>query len=263
MSSTPTHRRSNSLEEQISSGRSKLRKTPQSDGSRRSSFSEGERADEVMGDAPPPVAPEAVAAAAARRAAAERALEEAAARAADAAAAQELASRTEVTLDRTLSAETAEPAAPVTPPAAGDGDDASDGEGYASDRASHSTVEPDAVAGRIARRDAARAAAARLRAEQDAQAELEAQVAADREAAAREVAARQKPDAPAPPPAPASTEAPQRKRNRGALAARWTEAVRERESEAAARADRFKEEAVSSDTPVGEIFRPQQAVRTK
>ena len=56
MSSTPTHRRSNSLEEQISSGRSKLRKTPQSDGSRRSSFSEGERADEVMGDAPPPVA---------------------------------------------------------------------------------------------------------------------------------------------------------------------------------------------------------------
>ena len=66
MSSTPTHRRSNSLEEQISSGRSKLRKTPQSDGSRRSSFSEGERADEVMGDAPPPVAPEAVAAALAR-----------------------------------------------------------------------------------------------------------------------------------------------------------------------------------------------------
>ena len=108
-----------------------------------------------------------------------------------------------------------------------------------------------------------RAAAARLRAEQDAQAELEAQVAADREAAAREVAARQKPDAPAPPPAPAAAEAPQRKRNRGALAARWTEAVRERESEAAARADRFKEEAVSSDTPVGEIFRPQQAVRTK
>lgn len=260
MSSTPTHRRSNSLEEQISSGRSKLRKTPQSDGSRRSSFSEGERADEVMGDAPPPVAPEAVAAAAARRAAEDAARE----RAADAAAARELASRTEVTLDRTLSAETAEPAAPVTPPAAGDGDDASDGEGYASDRASHSTVEPDAVAGRIARRDAARAAAARLRAEQDAQAELEAQVAADREAAAREVAARQQTvDAPAPPPPPASTEAPQRKRNRGALAARWTEAVRERESEAAARADRFKEEAVSSDTPVGEIFRPQQAVRTK
>ena len=260
MSSTPTHRRSNSLEEQISSGRSKLRKTPQSDGSRRSSFSEGERADEMMGEAPPPVAPEAVAAAAARRAAEDAARE----RAADAAAAQELASRTEVSLDRTLSAETAEPAAPVTPPAADDGDDASDGEGYASDRASHSTVEPDAVAGRIARRDAARAAAARLRAEQDAQAELEAQVAADREAAAREVAARQKNDEmPAPPPAPASTEAPQRKRNRGALAARWTEAVRERESEAAARADRFKEEAVSSDTPVGEIFRPQQAVRTK
>ena len=68
---------------------------------------------------------------------------------------------------------------------------------------------------------------------------------------------------PRPPPAPAAAEAPQRKRNRGALAARWTEAVRERESEAAARADRFKEEAVSSDTPVGEIFRPQQAVRTK
>ena len=150
MSSTPTHRRSNSLEEQISSGRSKLRKTPQSDGSRRSSFSEGERADEVMGEAPTMVAPEAVAAAAARRAAedaareraaeaaaareaaaAERALEEAAARAADAAAARELASRTEPGLDRTLSAETAEPAAPVTPPAAGDGDDASDGEGYA------------------------------------------------------------------------------------------------------------------------------------
>ena len=96
-----------------------------------------------MGDAPPPVAPEAVAAAAARRAAEDAARE----RAADAAAARELASRTEVTLDRTLSAETAEPAAPVTPPAAGDGDDASDGEGYASDRASHSTVEPDAVAG--------------------------------------------------------------------------------------------------------------------
>ena len=131
MSSTPTHRRSNSLEEQISSGRSKLRKTPQSDGSRRSSFSEGERADEVMGEAPTMVAPEAVAAAAARRAAedaareraaeaaaareaaaAERALEEAAARAADAAAARELASRTEPGLDRTLSAETAEPAAP-------------------------------------------------------------------------------------------------------------------------------------------------------
>ena len=46
----------------------------------------------------------------------------------------------------------------------------------------------------------------------------------------------------------------------GALVGRT---VRVRESEGAARADRFKEEAVSSDTPVGEIFRPQQAVRTK
>ena len=68
-------------------------------------------------------------------------------------------------------------------------------------------------------------------------------------------------------------------RPRGATKRPATPAVREKElnlppfdlganlsetlDEAAARADRFKEEAVSSDTPVGEIFRPQQAVRTK
>ena len=132
MSSTPTHRRSNSLEEQISSGRSKLRKTPQSDGSRRSSFSEGERADEVMGEAPTMVAPEAVAAAAARRAAEDAARERGGlaapeeagfeprsarsrTRRAPTSAARGLASRTEPGLDRTLSAETAEPAAAPPP----------------------------------------------------------------------------------------------------------------------------------------------------
>jgi len=246
---TPTHRRSNSLEEQISSGRSKLRRTPQSDGSCRSF---GEEAQAVVNTPEALVAPEAVAAAARRRASGGdgsvmkllAAAEDAAAR--DAEARAVAAARARVAAVHR--------AAPVTPAA-----DASDGDGDdASERVSEAT-EPEAVAGRVARRDAGVAAAARLRAEQDAQAALERQVAADREAAAREVAARRSGAAPAPPPAPASISAAPRKRS-GALAARWTEAVRERESEAVVRAAGFKEEAVPSDTPVGEIFRPQQAV---
>lgn len=246
---TPTHRRSNSLEEQISSGRSKLRRTPQSDGSCRSF---GEEAQAVVNTPEALVAPEAVAAAARRRASNSgadsnvmkllAAAEDAAAR--DAEARAVAAARARVAAARR--------AAPVTPA------DASDGDGDdASERVSEAT-ESEAVAGRVARRDAGVAAAARLRAEQDAQAALERQVAADREAAAREVAARRSAE-PAPPPAPASVAAAPRKRS-GALAARWTEAVRERESEAVVRAAGFKEEAVPSDTPVGEIFRPQQAV---